>query len=256
MNKVQFLVSGFLVLGLTLIAYQPAYSQERGGGPNQRRRPGLLFETLDEEVKEELIQLRKEDPEEFKIAAEEALEARKAELAEIREQDPQEFEEIMTEAKERVLERVRERRGSRGMGVNEPGQKIAKERPVRERIGKMVLFETLTDKQKKQIVALRNKYREALAKAVKKRAEQLKEIKADDPEQFEQIIAEAREEVRTRIKNQKKHHPQKFEQFQKMNPEYLGKRMEWLKEKDPQLYDYIVDKAEGGYSQPSDEILE
>lgn len=240
MNKVKFLILSFLVLGLTLIVYQPAYSQERGRGPDQRKRLGLLFETLDQEVKEELIELKKEgQEEEFRAAAKEALEERKAELAEIREENPEEFQEIMAEAKERALERVKERRG----GL------------VRGKIGKMVLFETLTDEQKKQIVALRNKYQEVLDKAVEKRGEELKEIKADNPEQFEQIIEEAKDKVRARMKNQKKHHPQKFKQFQRMNPEYLGKKMEWLKEKDPQLYDYIVDKAEEGYSH-SDESLE
>jgi F0F1-type ATP synthase membrane subunit b/b' len=239
MNKVKFLILSFLVLGLTLIVYQPAYSQERGRGLDQRKRLGLLFETLDQEVKEELIELKKEDREEFRAAAKEALEARKAELAEIREENPEEFQEIIAEAKERALERVKERRGG----------------SVRGKIGKMVLFETLTDEQKTKIVALRNKYQEALDKAVKKRGEELKEIKADNPEQFEQIIEEAKDKVRARMKNQKKNHPQKFKQFQRMNPEYLGKKMEWLKEKDPQLYDYIVDKAEEGYSD-SDESLE
>ncbi|MCF7877071.1 MAG: hypothetical protein K9M14_01915 [Candidatus Omnitrophica bacterium] len=239
MNKVKFLISSFLVLGLTLITYQPVYSQQRGRQPGQKRRPGLLFETLDQEVKQELIQLKKEDPEEFKAAIKEALEARKAELAEIREENPEEFQGIMAEAKERALERVKNRKG----------------RPDRDKIGKMVLFETLTDEQKKQIVALRNKYKETLAKVVKERAKQLQEIKEDDPERFEQIMEKAKEKVRTRMKNQKKHHPQKFEQFQKMNPEYLGKKMEWLKEKDPQLYGYIVDKAKEGYSH-SDESLE
>jgi hypothetical protein len=163
MSKVKGFVVSFLVLGLTFIAYQPAYSQQWGHRPDQKRRLDVL-----------------------------------------------------------------------------------KERPIRERIGKMVLFETLTDKQKKQIVVLRNKYQEILVKAIKKRGEQLKKIKASDPEKFNQIIEEAKRKVRARMRNQKKHHPQKFEQFQRMNSNYLKEKMEWLQEDDPELYRYIIEKAKQG----------
>lgn len=251
MVKVKNFFASFLVFSLAVVICQLAYAQRLGDRQKPRKRVGVLFETLEEGVKQDLIQLKKEDPEKFRTTAKEVLEERRKELEKIKEENPEQFYEITTEARRKLKERITTMARKQGKGKELFDQRIVGEdSPGKQKMHKMILFETLSKQQKEKIISLRSKYRETLASIVKKKFKQLKEIRENNPEKFERIMEKAKDRVRQRMTRQKEDHPQRFEKFRRMNPDYLKEKMEWLREEDSELYRYIVEKAKRGYQRP------
>lgn len=66
----------------------------------------LVFESLSEGEKKELIELRKTDKEKFRAILKEKLVAKKAELEELKKNDPEKFKALMIKARAKIKERL------------------------------------------------------------------------------------------------------------------------------------------------------
>lgn len=223
MRYLRFVLAFFLVALLGLAAQQSLYSQEKRA--RQRQEVGLkegLLEIIGPEQRQELAELRREDPVKFRAALRELFQEKRQELEELKETNPKKYERII-----------------KALGAYRQAQAEAPHR--------LILFETLEESKKQEIIALRNKYKETLEEAIQARAKELKNIRQEDPEEFMQIIKDAKKSVGQRIRAQKRQAPQDLERFKKINPEYLEERLEWLKEEDPLLYQHLIDRSREGF---------
>jgi len=252
---ISMLILGFCFLGVF------AFAQQRGGVPDQLR-PLLIIETLPEDERIELFNLQRENPEKFREVAKDVIQQRVKELGQIKEENPEEFREIMTVAQQRLredaekfqqnhpqkFEKAREKLGMDAQGVTQEQLKNLK-KAQQAKIHMAVVFATLPTEEQEVILHLRKEYQQVLKKALKRRGEELKRIKEENPEKFKEIVQEARQKVATSLKKGHKKNPQKFEKLKRVKPEYLKEKLQWLKEEDPELYEELIEKMKEKRSQ-------
>ncbi|MDD4954734.1 MAG: hypothetical protein PHP17_01680 [Candidatus Omnitrophica bacterium] len=79
-------------------------------GPSRRNAMArvLVFESLSEQEKKELIELRKTDKEKFRAVLKDKLVAKKAELEQLKKNDPEKFKAIMAGARAKIKARLAE----------------------------------------------------------------------------------------------------------------------------------------------------
>ena len=226
--------STILFLGLFLVFMwgKTAFAQPRGGGNvNQHVTGGLLFETLPDEDKRELIESRKEYKEEFGHIVKEKLSERKKELKQIRSGNPGRFKEIIRQSGANIKKREKQLR--------------EKQRETADRnkdIQRSFLFATLPKDEQKKILRLRKEYQETLSNTLKVRKEELEKLQRDDPERFGEIMDNARQNVKQLLKKGNVQYPEKMDKFKRMKFEHLQEKLEWLKSDDPDLYNELMGK--------------
>ncbi len=244
-------VAGILVmvlcLGLTATGFaQGPWGQQRPQGVQQDRQRKriealVVFGTLPAEERAELLELRQTDPEQFKKAVAERIRERGKELHQIKQDDPQQFEEIKQKAVAAVKNYIQDVKEDIAVATRfkqAVGRAIGK-----QKLHNHIVFETLPTKKKEKIVALREKYQKALKTALEERTKELEAIKKEDPEKFKEIIQGAMKSARERMAQGKRRRPEAFEPFGKMKPEYLKEKLEWLKNEDPELYQYLIKRG-------------
>ncbi|UCC95553.1 MAG: hypothetical protein JSW40_02085 [Candidatus Omnitrophota bacterium] len=248
MKKANIFAITVILCGLIVFACGGlrAYSQEgepqrgprqrQGLGGDHRRIGMVIFETLPEEEKEALAELRDKDPEKFKEVAQERIKERGVYLNSLKESDPEKFKEIT----EKALRTIRQKQAA-----------------------KVLVFESLSEREKKNLANLKEKnpekFREAIEKKLKAKGEYLKALKEKNPEKFKEVAQKVHrkiqqknairglvfedltDEERQALAELRKQDPQKLrevlEQKLKEKAEYLKE----LKETDPEKLREIVE---------------
>ncbi|MCF7907862.1 MAG: hypothetical protein K9L86_03165 [Candidatus Omnitrophica bacterium] len=226
-------------------------SRDRGGfeGKHKQRIESLVvFATLDPEERAALLKLRQEDKEEFNKVIGIKIRDRARELYEIKQADPQEFELMKQAAVEEVKGYAKQIKED--IEVATRFKKAAGRVKGKQELGKHIVLETLPDKQKKKIVALREKYRQTLDTALEERTQELELLKKENPEEFKKIISQAIEGAKERMAKGRRQRPEAFKRFEKMKPEYLKEKLDWLKSEDPELYQYLIKRGSTEQKEP------
>jgi gas vesicle protein len=124
---------------------------------------------------------------------------------------------------------------------------FAQERGERRRIAmwkNAILFELLSEQDKKELADLRKtdkeKFREVARQKLRERGRELEELKSKNPEKFDKLVAQAREKAKQRMAEFVKKNPEKFKEFQKRRLERLKRELEYLKENDPDSYQKLL----------------
>jgi len=73
----------------------------------------IIFQTLPDKEKQDILKLKDTNISQFKEQLHEKIEARKKELQKIKQGNPQEFEQIMSSAKQKMRERIGQRKNRR-----------------------------------------------------------------------------------------------------------------------------------------------
>lgn len=247
------LVGAFCLLAVSGFAQGfeegPGARQSRGRrgfeGKNKQRIEALVvFATLLPQERAELLQLRRENKEEFDEVIGGIIRERIKELHEIKQADPQEFERLQQIAIEEVKaygEQVKE-----DIKAATRFKKAADQVKGKQYLRKHLVFETLPSKKKEKIIALRERYQEVLEVALKERGEELEALKKENPEKFKKIISQAMESTKERMAKGRREKSKSFERFGNMKPEYLKEKLDWLKSEDPELYQYMIKRGSSG----------
>jgi molybdopterin converting factor small subunit len=125
----------------------------------------------------------------------------------------------------------------------------AKAAPLRERaIARVLVFEALSDKEKKELIELRKtdkeKFRAILKEKLVAKKHELEQLKENDPEKFKLIIEQTKAKIKARLAELKKNNPKKYEELKAKRREHFKKRLEYLKENDPQKYEELKKKIQ------------
>ncbi len=107
-----------------------------------------------------------------------------------------------------------------------------------------VLFESLSDKEKAKLLALKktdpDKFREVVREKLKERWEYLKKLRQDNPEKFRKVMESARQRIRKRLEELRKKDPEKFKQIMAKHRERMRRRLEELRKKDPEKFRKVI----------------
>lgn len=125
----------------------------------------------------------------------------------------------------------------------------AKGNSFRERaIARVLVFETLSEKEKKELIELRKtdkeKFRAILREKLMAKKTELEALKKNDPEKFKLLIETTRAKIKNRLIELKKNNPQKYEELKARRREHLKERLKYLKENDPKKYEELKNKIQ------------
>jgi len=240
MKKALFL--GAVFLSLCILAGKVSFAESAEiKGERKHAAHGLIFETLPEEDKNSLLQLKEECREKFR----KKIVERKEELAQMEEENPQEFEEVMRQARSKMEEHAEQIRKGHPRGFakcTKEGQRGAGKLDKRH-LQKNIIFETLNKKEQRKILNLREKYREALKTTLQKKRKELELLREKDPDKFKGIIEKAKQKFVARVKQTKKHCSDKFDRLKEIKPECLKERLKWLKDEYPKVYKELIGRS-------------
>jgi len=236
------LVVGILVVVFSLGLTTGAFAQWEGL-KLIKKHPDfvVVFASLPLKERHELIKLRETNPKEFKKAVGQRIRERIGELQEIEQANPQEFKQIKQKAVREVKTYAKQLQEDIKLAAR--FKKAAARAMGKQNLRNQLVFESLPVKKKEKIVALRERYQQALETVLKERTEELQAIKEEDPKKYEQILQGAAKSAKERMAKGRRRKPGVFERFGKMKPEYLKEKLEWLKSEDPELYRYLIKKA-------------
>jgi len=115
-------------------------------------------------------------------------------------------------------------------------------------VARALLFESLPESEKKELLELRKKHTEEFRKVMKerlakKRAE-LAKLKEENPEKFKEMVQNTRKKMQERLKELKEKDPKGFAQLMQRRREQLKKRLEQLKQNDPEKYEQLKKRIE------------
>lgn len=164
----------------------------------------VAFEVFSDQEKEDLVKLKKEDPEKFKELVKSKVKEKREYLRNLKESDPEKYKEVVSQAREKIKQRL---------------QKLKEENP--EKFEKIMQHRQQMRKKRLQQICESNP--EKCAEIKQRRQEYLRqrlaELKETDPEKYEKIMQ--------RIKT----------------GEFSG-NLEKIKEKNPELYEKIKKRRE------------
>lgn len=111
-----------------------------------------------------------------------------------------------------------------------------------------ILFELLSEGDKKELIALRREYMEKFREAARKKLEVKKEellrLERENPEEFKKATRQAHERMKQRIVQLREKNPQKFEEMKKRRLARIKRELRYIKETDPAQYEEIIKKIE------------
>lgn len=125
----------------------------------------------------------------------------------------------------------------------------AKGNSFRERaIARVLVFETLSEKEKKELIELRKtdkeKFRAILKEKLIVKKQELEQLKKNDPEKFKLLMKQTKAKIRNRLIELKKTNPKKYEELKAKRREHFKRRLEYLKENDPKKYEELKKKIQ------------
>ena len=236
-----------------------------GGDMHRRAMAMVIFETLPEEERNTLIELRKSDPEKAKEVIRQKIKERGEYLKNLKETDPERFKEIIELARDRVKaqhaarklvhESFTEEEKEAFQTLREQDPQKAREsieEKVQERIEYLkdlkntdpekfvAITEKLYQKGRGRRMVTREIIFESLSDEEKKA---LVKLRAEDPEKFKAVVEEKLKGKGDYLKNLKETDPEKFKETVKNAQQRIRKRMQALKEKDPEKFKKLVGHA-------------
>ena len=115
-------------------------------------------------------------------------------------------------------------------------------------IARVLVFEALSESEKKELLEFRKtdkeKFRAVLKVKLIAKKEELERLKKNDPEKYKSLIEKARTKIKSRLAELKKNNPRKYEELKAKRREHLEKRLEFLKENDPKKYEELKKKIQ------------
>ena len=115
-------------------------------------------------------------------------------------------------------------------------------------IARVLVFEALSESEKKELLELRKtdkeKFRAILKVKLVAKKEELEALKKNDPGKFKSLMQQVRTKIKTRLAELKKNNPQKYEELKAKRREHLKKRLKFLKENDPKKYEELKKKIQ------------
>jgi hypothetical protein len=272
MLKLVMIICGvLLVANISPAAYAQGPSETKGvGSPegvrgHQWRVALVIFETLPEEEKRSLLELKETDPEKAREVISQRVKEQGGYLKQLRETDPQEFEAITSQAhqavrlrhaaRKLVFESFSETEKEAFKQLHEADPKKAREfieEKVRERLEYLKgLKETDPEKFKEVAQKLYHKgqmrqmvTREVIFEVLSdEEKNNLVKLKAEDPQKFKAVIEQTLKEKGQYLKDLRESDPEEFKEVVRNAQQRIRERMETLREKDPEKFEEIITRA-------------
>ncbi|MBU2102832.1 MAG: hypothetical protein ABH865_09395 [Candidatus Omnitrophota bacterium] len=113
---------------------------------------------------------------------------------------------------------------------------------------KAVLFEMLSENEKKELLQLRetdkDKFREACRVKLSAKKKELDALKESNPEEFKKVMLSMRTRMRQRLAELAKKNPEKYAQIQKRRLERLNQELIYLRTDYPNEYQALMKRVE------------